>query len=1042
MNTTDTGSPDRGGRHTFNRRQALQVGTGAVAAFTLTPHGEWSGAAVAEPTGAGSGDVRLTGGTNICAASSPDGAGIAFDLVNAIWLVPASGGQARKLTGELQDATQPDWSPDGRSVVFQSYRDGNFQLWLVETDGSALRQLTRGPHDHREPRFSPDGRHVVFSSDRAGHGYQLYTLAVSNGRIAPIATDRTETAMPSWSPDGTAVVYLAGGTTIERVELASGTVRRLVEADSTTTLHGPSLGPDGSTLSYVRRTGTRSDLMVDRSEITAGEDVFGFAPRWLSADELLYTADGRVRKRHLTSGATDVPFTATVPVLPHRSYRQRRPGARGPKATGIAGPVCSPEGTRIAFRALNALWLMEIGERPRKIVADGYFASDPDFSPDGRRIVYASDRTGTADLWLHELESGTERRVTGLNGAQITPRFAPDGHRIAYQDQDGATWVADLGTGRTRQVTPPLFLPGRPDWSPDGRVLVLAAVKPHSKRFREGTSQVLRVELDSGTLQYTEVMPFRSISTRGDDGPVWSPDGAHLAFSVESQAWVVPVDATGRFTGEPRRVTSEVTDSLSWQDSERLLFLNGGNLRSVHIGTGDVSDIPLHLSWQPARTEEHQVVRVGALWDGHTETLQRDVDIVLARDRIAAVRSHHTGRPTVDARDLTAIPGLIDAHNHWHLRGRQWGDRQGRAWLAYGITTTRSPGDPAYQMQETREALTSGERIGPRYYATGEAIDGSRIYYNFMRPTLSAEQLQREMERALALDYDMVKTYVRLSVHLQQQAVQLAHRQGLPLSSHYVYPAANIGMDGMEHTGATNRLGYSHTVSELGHSYDDAIQLFVNSGMSITPTLFTSTALYAFDRSLIEDRRTKVLFPPWEYDRLRAEAEKASGPEGEAKRRELANKVDMLLRIHRGGGYVIAGTDAPLDNVAISLHMNMRAMVRYGFTPREALIITTRNPARWLGLEGELGEVRPGAYADLSLVSGDPLDDITAAAAVRRVVRGGEVHTPERLMRPFARPQGPAGTAAVRGTHSAATERDPALWWHEPEWARRICCEA
>ncbi|GAA4873033.1 amidohydrolase family protein [Saccharopolyspora cebuensis] len=1034
MSTTSEGEP---GQHGLSRRRALQAGTGAAAAFFLTSGGVRPATADAEPGGPST-DVLLTAGTNLCAAPSPDGTAIAFDLVNAIWVV--SEGRAHKLTGESQDATQPDWSPDGRRVVFQSYADGNFHLWTIEADGSGLRQLTRGSHDHREPRFSPDGRHIAFSSDRSGQGYRLHTFEVATGRIAPVAPDRPEAGMPSWSPDGSALVYVTGESVIERVRLADGQVRRLVEADSATTLSGPSLGPDGSTLSYVRRTGARSDLVVGRDAVTDGEDVFGFAPRWLSADELQYTADGRVRRRRLTGGTTDVPFAATVPVLSRRSYRRRRPGVRGPKATGIAGPVCSPDGTRIAFRALNALWLMTIGERPRKLVADGYFASDPDFSPDGRHLVYTSDRSGTADLWLHELATGAERRITGLDGAQLTPRFAPDGDRIAYQDQDGATWVAELGTGRTRQVTPPLFMPGRPDWSPDGRVLVLAAVKPSSRRFREGTSQVLRVELDSGALHYAEPLPFRSISTRGDDGPVWSPDGAHLAFSMESQAWVVPVDAAGRFTGAPRRVTDELTDSPFWRDSERLMFLNGGALRSVHIGTGDVDDVPLDLAWRPARTEEHQVVRVGALWDGRTEALRRDVDIVLAGDRIAAVRPHRGGRPTVDAPDLTAMPGLIDAHNHWHLRGRQWGDRQGRTWLAYGITTTRSPGDPAYQMQETREALTSGDRVGPRYYATGEAIDGSRIYYNFMRPTLSAEQLRREIQRAAALDYDMVKTYVRLPVHLQREAVRWAHREGLPLSSHYVYPAANIGMDGMEHTGATNRLGYSHTCDELGHSYDDAIRLFLGSGMSITPTLFTSTALYAFDRSLVEDRRTRVLFPPWEYERLLAEAEEAAGPEGEVTRRELANQVDMLLRIHRGGGVVIAGTDAPLDNVAVSLHMNLRAMVRYGFTPREALVIATRNPARWLGLEGELGEVRPGAYADLALVSGDPLTDITAAAAVRTVIRGGHVHTPEQLMRPFARPHAPSGAPAVRGARSAEAERDPALWWHEPEWKRRICC--
>ena len=97
--------------------------------------------------------VTLRQGTNICAAPAPDGR-IAFALVNAIWLLEP-GGAARKLTDELQDATQPDFSPDGHNLVFQSYRDGNFHLWTMSADGFGLRQLTAGGKDHREPKFSP-----------------------------------------------------------------------------------------------------------------------------------------------------------------------------------------------------------------------------------------------------------------------------------------------------------------------------------------------------------------------------------------------------------------------------------------------------------------------------------------------------------------------------------------------------------------------------------------------------------------------------------------------------------------------------------------------------------------------------------------------------------------------------------------------------------------------------------------------------------------------------------------------------------------------
>ncbi|HEU5473646.1 MAG TPA: amidohydrolase family protein [Actinophytocola sp.] len=1037
----------------LSRREVLRRG-GQFAAVaggaSLVAPGIASVAATADPVeqAADRADATLVEGTNTAAAVSPDGRWLALDLVTGIWVLPISGGRARRLTDDLTDATQAHWSPDGSRLTFQAYRDGNFHLWMIRADGSGLQQLTSGPFDHREPKFSPDGRLLVFTSDRGNTGsYGVFSYDLGSGAIRALTDTLAEEAMPSWFPgSANKIAFTSNEVAIDAVDLSTGTVERLVTAPADARLYGPSVGPDGRTLAYVRITGATAELLAgERVVSTVGEDVFAFPPTWLSANELLYTADGKIRRRRLdASRVDDIPFTATVTVVT-RSGRPQ-PVRRDSQLThprpvkGIASPVCSADGRRIAFRAVNALWLMDIGGRPERIVDDGYFASDPDFSPDGRSLVYVSDRAGDADLWLRDLSTGVERRLTTLPGAQLTPRWSPDGRQIAYQDHDGAAWILDLASGSVRQVTPNLFLPGRPTWSPDGNVLALAAVKPYSARFREGTSQILTVDLRTGTLTYTEPMPHASLTTRGDDGPVWSPDGRHLAFVVGSVAWVVPVDGTGRFTGTPRQVTSEATDSPCWQRNDRLIYLNNGRLRSVPIAGGQARDIPVELSWRLARSTDRHVIHAGAMWDGTATSLRRDVDIVVENGRIAAVLDHVPGRSTVDAARLTVMPGLIDAHNHWHLRGRQWGDRQGRLWLAYGITTTRSPGDPVYQMVETREALESGARIGPRFFATGEAIDGSRVFYNFMRPTRSVAQLGLEMDRARGLEYDMIKTYVRLSVEFQRLVVEQAHRSGMLLSSHYLYPAAAVGMDGMEHFGATNRLGYSHTVSRLGRAYADVIELFAKSGMSLTPTLFNSFVLYAEDRSLVDDRRSRTLFPPWEYERYVARANDATRPPAAVNREMLRFQTEMVLRVHRAGGFVIAGTDSPLDNVAVSLHMNLRAMVRFGFTPHEALVTATANPARWLGLEHELGTIRPGAHADLSFIEGDPLADIRAAAAVRYVMLGGRLHTIDGLMEPFTTP-----VAAAVATHPSVrrlTTPDRDEWWHRPEWAMQVCCGA
>ena len=1039
----------------ITRRRVLQSGGWLAAASALPIALPAPAAEAAQATEA---EAVLREGTNTMVAASPDGAWLALDLVVSIWVLPAAGGKARRLTTDVQDCSRPSWSPDGETIAFQSYFTGNFHIWTIRPDGGGLTQHTFGQFDHREPHWLPDGSGLLLSSDRGGTGtYGIYRLDLTSKRIRAVADGVGEDGEPTVSPDGARVAFTVNAVRVDEVVISTGVRRTIVEERAGSSVYGPSYSPETGRLAFVRLTGARSDLIVDGRAVTEqGRDVFALPPSWLSDDEVVYTADGQIQRQRLDGPAVAVPFSASVPVVSSRP--QPKPvdldSTKRRQALGIASPTASRDGKRIAFRALNALWIADVegSSRPRRLLANGYFNSDPDFSPDGTSLLYASDRAGDADLWVRDLASGIDKRLTSLPGAQTAPRYSPSGRQIAYQDQDGIGFILDLDTSEVKAATPALFQPGRLSWSPDGRTLVLAAVKPFSARFREGTSQLLYVDVASGDLEYVEPMPFRSLATRGDDGPVFSPDGKHVAFVVESLLHVVPVDESGRFTGPPQQVTREVTDAPVWLDNRSLLYLNNGRLRRTRLDRGRAETVPLDLTYGRAVVSQPQTIHAGRLWDGTSKQLREDVDVVLDGPKIVAVRPHDPGvRPDVDASDLTVLPGLIDAHNHWHLRGRAWGARQGLLWLSYGITTTRSPGDPAYQMQETREALTAGTLVGPRFFATGEAIDGSRIYYNFMRPTLSMRGLDREVDRVRGLAYDLVKTYVRLPVRMQRRAVQLVHKLGLPLTSHYLYPAERLGMDGMEHTGATNRLGYSNTVSRLGRSYGDAITLFTRTGVSITPTLFNSTVVHVDDPALVQDRRTRTLFPEWEYQMLLDEVAVASGPAGVTTRALLAGNVAMVLRIHRGGGLVIAGTDAPLDNVAVSLHANLRAMVAGGFTPYEALTTATRNPARWLGAEGRLGVVSPGAQADLAFVRGNPLEDIRAAAAVEQVMVAGRLRTVEELLEPFddaaQRRSTMAPGVVTEGARDAPAWRlgdsahDSAYWWHEPEWLHRACCE-
>lgn len=1040
------------------RRQLL----GATPALALAPALTVPATAQAAPTATGTRTVTVTEGTNHLAAVSPDGQTIAIDLQATIWLLDAQGGPARRLLGEAADATWPSFAPDGRKLAFQSYADGGFQIWSADLATASTIQLTTGRYDHREPVYWPgDATKLLVASDRDGSTYGIWQLDATTKALTPFVNGSKDEYHPAISPDGKQVVFVSDGTAIEVVD-AQGAGRRTVVTGQTGELVlAPAFTPDGRTLVYV--SFKPGDIRLCTVPVAGGqpvaisdpgEDVFALRPGFLASGEVVYTADGVIKRRPVAGGAAArIPFAAKVSIAPpsYHPIRPIRDDGQEHTVKGIVGPMLAPDGRRVAFRALNDLWIatLDSSRPPVRVTDNPYFTTDPAWSSDGGTLAYVSDEDGKPDLWLHDLAAGTHRRLTTAPGAAVLPAWSPDASQLACLDQDGNVMVADASTGAVRKVFGPLFAPGRPTWSPDGRVIALAALRPNSRRFREGTSQILTIDLETGETSYREVLPEQgdqSLSTRGVDGPVWSPDGRWLAFVLAGLLWVQPVDGKGAPTGAARRLTNDPTDAPTWSaDSSSLLYLVGGRLRTTTLTGRTLAHPAIPLRWRSAAPRCRTVVHAGRMWDGSSDTLRENVDILLDGNRITAIEPHRDGRrgTLVDASDATVMPGLLDMHNHRHLGGRLLGARQGLVWLTFGITTTRSPGDPIYDMVEEREAVGSGARLGPRFVATGEAVDGRRIYYNFMRPTHTGADVSLELERARLLEYDLIKTYVRLPVAAQRAIIGWAHRHRIRVSSHYLHPAVSFGIDGQEHIGATSRLGYSHTVSRTGGVYGDVTGLFAESGMAWTPTLFASAALYRDDRSFYDDERIRTLYPAWEFVKLRQKIDDAGATDQTANLRMLRGWAGAAVQVLRAGGTIVSGTDAPIDNVAVSLHMNLRAMVKSGgATPAEALRTATSEAATYLGAP-DLGRIAPGALADLSIVDGDPLTRIEAAAAVRAVVLNGVHHTVDDLLTTLTPSTPPASSAAAAPLSTPEHPSQRSYWWHTPEFvhdAAHSCC--
>ena len=1033
--------------------------TGVVLAGTLLTVGGSRNTAIANH---GPETVRFTveEGTNIAISRPANGQSIILDLHGFLYRVPGQGGQATRLTNIFADAARPEVSPNGATVAFQSYdhdNGGYFHIALVNSDGTGLRRLTNGNFDHREPIWSRDGTKVAFASDRptgqfrppltdaALGSYNIWSANAVTGELKLWANTLTaEEAEPTWSPDATEIAYVVSNR-IEAVNEA-GVRRTVIPQRTGLTVNSPAWAPSGTDIAYVGTSGNQVNLWLNTTQLTTGQDVFRFSrPQWVSATELMYAADGRIKIIDIgTRVSREVPFSATLE-MPALSYKKKKydfDTKKPQQVLGIVAPVLSPSGKQVVFQALNDLWVLDIDGKgkhatPRRLTNDLFYESDAAWSADGRYIAYSSDKSGTADLYIRDLQTNNERRLTSLNGAEVSASWSPDGRSIAFQNENFETLTVDVNSGALRLVLPELFAPGRPSWSPDGNYLALAARMRYSTRFREGHNQILTVNLTTGQQTYHQPgSEFGTITTRGYDGPAWSPDGKWMAMTLEGMLHILPVDNTGKPTGPAVKLNDHATDSISWSgDSQWLLYLNNGKLRLASRDGRQNRDVPLDLTYRNAEGQGRQVIHAGKFWDGASPNVLTNVDVEIHGNRVKSVRPHKKagkGENVIDASNLFVMPGLWDTHFHREREIRMFGDRTNRAQLAYGMTSTLAPGDVAYSSVENREAIRAGVRVGPRGFASGEPVDGARTHLDHFRGVVNDAQVALEMSRMRALEYDYLKTYVRTSALVKAMASDAAHRFGIPVGTHLMSPGFYAGVDQTAHLAATQRLGYPRTVTDnTANSYADVPAAYAKRSMM--------TTLGGFD--VLSDHVCPGTDP-----RLRLnvnwklpQCEDPPPADPQCLSADCKHSRTMK-RVQDAGGVMMTGTDFPLgSDVFMMLQSELRVLVQYGYwTPYEALRASFHAPAKFLGIDDDLGSLEPGKLADIIMVDGNPLQNIEDVINVKMTMVNGVLRKVEDIIAPFPT-QGNHAAAPTKHIWRAAVPDHPAnkkYWWHRKEWVK------
>ena len=364
--------------------------------------------------------IDVSEGTNLSLAIHPENEFIAVDLLGGLWRLPVTGGGATALIPAGSGVAQPRFDPEGESIVFQRWLDGQWDVWRLIVATGRYEPLTDTTYNEREPEFSTDGREVVFAGDRNGQ-YSLWSLDLESEALRQLTDEPGDARFPTYDTSG-ALAYISASGDRSQIKLYSGGPRGQTLVGSSPRIDAPSWRPGGGVLIVNERIeGQRSDLAlyIDADEpvwrrLTNAEDVFVGRTGWLSAEEYVYAADGALWRR--TIGSTErtrILLFAGVNVEDvSAEFVDRALDTPGPhQIAGINGLVRHEPSGLSAFTALGDLWLVDDDDIIR-LTDDDATDAWPQFSSDGTSLVFASDRGGDMDSWRVGIESRQLEQVS------------------------------------------------------------------------------------------------------------------------------------------------------------------------------------------------------------------------------------------------------------------------------------------------------------------------------------------------------------------------------------------------------------------------------------------------------------------------------------------------------------------------------------------------------------------------------------------------------------------------------------------------------
>ena len=491
---------------------------------------------------AASGQERLT---RLLRQPDIHGDHVAFVYAGDLWIASARGGDARRLTSDDGMEYFPKFSPDGRWIAFTGDYSGSRQVFVISAEGGAPRQLTfyndvgplppRGGIDNRVLDWTPDGKNILFNPHRLPWSDRMpahYVVPFAGGMETALKI--REGSAGSYSADGTKLAY----TPIERefrtwkryrggraqdvwiFDLATNKAEQITNNPYTDnqpvwvgdTIYFTSDRENGRLNLWSYDVRTRQTKKVTNH---ADYDVL-----WPSGDRasVVYESGGYL---HRFDHATQK--SERIPIRVFGDFRNTLPYFKNVK-DNIAGYALSPTGARALFSARGDLFTVPAkeGEIRNLTQTPGIRERDASWSPDGKWIVYLSDKTGDYEIYVRPADNaGNERQLTtNAKAWRFTPLWSPDSKSIAFSDKDHALFVLDVASGRLTAVDKDEYGDIQHyRWSPDSKWVTYT--KLNAARF----GSIYVYSLADGKSS-------RLTSGHTDDNePVFDPKGRYLYFT-------------------------------------------------------------------------------------------------------------------------------------------------------------------------------------------------------------------------------------------------------------------------------------------------------------------------------------------------------------------------------------------------------------------------------------------------------------------------------------------------------------------------------